>query len=455
MKNFKNEIEILEYAKNLENKTSLEALNVQMDYNPKNKGQFGNFIEKEYFGIDNNNDRRPDFQKLGIELKVTPVKQLKNKTYSSKERMTLTMINYIKDYKFEFEESPLMKKLHILIIFYLWEKNLNPNYYRFLKSILYKIPSEDYETIREDYNIIMNKIRNGKAHELSEADTLYLSACTKGAKATTLATQKFSEIKAKQRAFAFKNRYMTNLFNNIYKSTDRIEKINKTKEEVSLSNLLNLKFNKYIGMSKNELIKEFNIESKRAKQERAIIIRKILGINKSSLSNVEEFQKANIVVKTILEEENNSIKEDMSFKNFKLKKIIEEKVFEESEWFKIFSETKFLFVIFKRKGETYYLDRIKLWNMPISDIEKDLRNVWQRTKNAIIEGVILSERGNKVFNNLPKKKENNIAHVRSKAKDGKDRDELPDGRMITKQCLFLSNYYIKKQIYDRKGMEDE
>ena len=151
-------------------------------------------------------------------------------------------------------------------------------------------------------------------------------------------------------------------------------------------------------------------------------------------------------MKTILEKENNTIKEDMSFKNFKLKEIIKEKEFEESEWYKIFSETKFLFVVFKKRENTYYLDRIKLWNMPISDIETDLRNVWQRTKNTIIEGVILSEKGNKVFNNLPKKKENDTAHVRSKAKNGKDRDELPDGRMMTKQCLFINNNYIKKQI---------
>lgn len=446
MKKFENKEEILEYAKNLENKTALEVLDVQMEYNVKNKGQFGSFMEEKYFGIKNNNERRPDFHKQGVELKITPVKQLKNKTYSAKERMSLTMINYMEDHKFKFEESPLMKKLNILIIFYLWEENLNPNNYRFLKSILYTIPSEDYETIREDYNIIMNKIRNGKAHELSEADTLYLSACTKGANSKSLTDQKFSEVKAKRRAFAFKNKYMTNLFNNTYKEAFSGEKINKNGENIALLDLLNLKFKKYFGMSREELMNEFKFESTGVKQERAIIISKILEINKKNLNKIEEFQKANITVKTILEKENNTIKEDMSFKNFKLKEIIKEKEFEESEWYKIFSETKFLFVVFKKRENTYYLDRIKLWNMPISDIETDLRNVWQRTKNTIIEGVILSEKGNKVFNNLPKKKENDTAHVRSKAKNGKDRDELPDGRMMTKQCLFINNNYIKKQI---------
>lgn len=36
MKKFENKEEILEYAKNLENKTALEVLDVQMEYNVKN-----------------------------------------------------------------------------------------------------------------------------------------------------------------------------------------------------------------------------------------------------------------------------------------------------------------------------------------------------------------------------------------------------------------------------------
>ena len=56
MKKFENKEEILEYAKNLENKTALEVLDVQMEYNVKNKGQFGSFMEEKYFGIKNNNE---------------------------------------------------------------------------------------------------------------------------------------------------------------------------------------------------------------------------------------------------------------------------------------------------------------------------------------------------------------------------------------------------------------
>ena len=40
-----------------------------------------------------------------------------------------------------------------------------------------------FKIIIDDYNQINEKIKQGKAHELSEGDTMYLGACTKGATA--------------------------------------------------------------------------------------------------------------------------------------------------------------------------------------------------------------------------------------------------------------------------------
>ena len=53
-------------------------------------------------------------------------------------------------------------------------------------------------------NLIINKIRAGKAHEISEGDTNYLGACTKGANADSVREQPFNSIVAKQRAFCLK-----------------------------------------------------------------------------------------------------------------------------------------------------------------------------------------------------------------------------------------------------------
>ena len=64
----------------------------------------------------------------------------------------------------------------------------------------------------KDWNVIVNKIRNGKAHLLSEGDTSYLGACTKGSTALkSLRKQPFSDQLAKQRAFSYKIQYMREL----------------------------------------------------------------------------------------------------------------------------------------------------------------------------------------------------------------------------------------------------
>ena len=49
--------------------------------------------------------------------------------------------------------------------------------------------SKDLKQIEKDYYFIIDKIKQGKAHELSEADTMYLGACTKGTDSNDLRKQ--------------------------------------------------------------------------------------------------------------------------------------------------------------------------------------------------------------------------------------------------------------------------
>ena len=55
-------------------------------------------------------------------------------------------------------------------------------------------------------------IKDGRAHELSESQTMYLGACPKGAtKATSMLEQPFSNEPAMRRAFSLKQSYMTQI----------------------------------------------------------------------------------------------------------------------------------------------------------------------------------------------------------------------------------------------------
>ena len=72
--------------------------------------------------------------------------------------------------------------------------------YKIHYSTLFELPENDLEIIKKDYQTIIDKIKAGKAHEISEGDTNYLGACTKGASSDSVREQPFNkEIVAKRR----------------------------------------------------------------------------------------------------------------------------------------------------------------------------------------------------------------------------------------------------------------
>ena len=84
-----------------------------------------------------------------------------------------------------------------------------------LASYLMKYEADDLATIKNDWHVIRDKVASGHADSLSESDTNYLAACTKGANSKQLreapapAGANTATIFAKQRAFSLKTSYMT------------------------------------------------------------------------------------------------------------------------------------------------------------------------------------------------------------------------------------------------------
>jgi len=415
------------------------------------KGGMGVLMEENVFQYEANSDANPDFYEAKIELKVTPVKKNKNGTYSAKERLVLNIINYMEEYKNTFETSSFWHKNENLnLMFYLWEEGVPRSDYKIIKHLLYTYPEEDLLIIKQDWEVIVNKIRNGLAHEISEADTLYLGACTKGANKESVREQPFSEILAKQRAYCLKTSYMTNLvrtrvMDEYTESLISAEELqNKTFEE-SLYD----KIKSFIGKSKTELINKFGLNPK-SKDVIERIFAKMLGI-KGKVNDTDEFQKANITCKTIRVNEDNTITESMSFPAFKYKEIIQEE-WDTSILRNIFSENKYLFVIFKEKNNEFYFSGIKLWNMPLSILDNEVKSVWDKTVEVIKSGNIVKSVGKTRKTNFPGMKENNVAHVRPHGRNSKDVFELPVAdkltgcKVYTKHCFWLNNKYIESII---------
>ena len=415
----------------------------------KNKGNLGQIIEERFFHYECNSDSRADFYEAGVELKVTPYKINQNGSLSAKERLILTMIDYFQVVNESFEESHLWRKSKlILLVYYLYMKDIRFNLdYKIGYSKLFTPPQQDVKIIEHDYYIIVSKIKAGKAHELSEGDTLYLGAAPKAASSRDRRSQPFSDELAKPRAFAFKNSYMTYVLNNyVVSGKETYEPIVRGESIDSFEDYVVEKIKEYRGYSVDRLCDEFNIEYERKpKNLEAMLAYRILGVKGN---HAEEFEKANIAVKTIRIGKNDRIKESMSFPTFRFKELLEEK-WEESTFGNYLRETRFLFVVFKYdKDDILRLRGCQFWNIPYVDLETDVRSVWERTQKVISDGLQIRMIEGVRYNNLPKASENPVCHVRPHAQNAEDTYELPDGRKYPKQCFWLNNTYIYEQIDD-------
>lgn len=454
--NPKDKKSVLAYAKKLKGKTLREVCNSDiLKHKYSGKGNFGQVLEKFYFGYEPNSKAEADFFEAGIELKSTPLKRLKNGEYRSKERLVLNIINYLEVINQQFETSDFWKKnATLLLIFYLHQANYDLLDYVIKLVDAWNYPTTDLEIIKNDWHLIKQKIEDGKAHELSEGDTFYLGACTKGANASSTRNQPFSNVPAKQRAFSLKQGYVNHIIASI--STGAIGIYGKlipsvavakrkTIEEIVIS-----KFKPYYNKTVKQILKKTGVKiNTTAKSFYANLTKAILGIELDK--EIEEFDKAEIIVKTVRLKENNLPKEDISFSTFKYQEIINEE-WDESN-FKDILEHKFLFVFFQFENAELVLRKVKFWNMPYADI-LEAEKVWEQTKTIVQKGKIVREVKNGLrYTNFPNKTFNPVSHVRPHATNAADtyplptKDKLTKAKEYTKHCFWLNNTYVRDEIY--------
>lgn len=420
------------------------------------KGQLGTFLEKYYFGYKPNSNQEADLSKVGIEIKQTPIDLTKKGEMKAGERLSITMISYEHPVEEDFYNSHVWNKIrNILLVHYIRDKS-KPRMDYEIKYVTFFTPSkEDLEIIIQDYKKINQKIKEGKAHELSEGDTLYLGACTKGATAEKSYRLQYynKKIEAKGRNFCFKQSYMNYVLNTYVLKNSLPGETIKRDRRLSFEDSIIEKISSYYNRTDKELAKYFGLKPNSKALWNQIIYR-ILGIKGN---HAEEFVKANIKIKTIRVEENGNVREHMPLPNFKCKEIIKQE-WEESDLYNLLSETKYLMVLFYSDDESYVLKEVKFWNMPYSDLENIVRREWEYVKKTIQSGVIFKIKDSKVKNNLLGSLQSEIIHVRPHAPKAAYRlhngyscgdirhcDELPNGEMFTKQSFWINKEYLIKQ----------
>ncbi len=444
--------------------------------NSKNKGDLGQLIEDCWFGQKPHSDSEPDFKKAKVELKVSPYYITKNGV-SAKERLVCDIINYAKESvpdKTFYDSSFWHKCENILLLSYFHDKKKNKcndptvplkcdmfiDHYALIEGF----PEEDLAIIIQDWNIIVSKIRAGKAHELSEGDTKYLGACTKGDTAEkSLVQQPYNDnLPAKQRAYSLKTTYMTRLLRKYIfgesESPHIIKDVSQLKT-ISFEDLILRRILVYQNCTEEEIAIEAGLEcNKKPKNFYACLTSFMLGLGNSEV-DCEEFKSANIQVKSIHVKNDGSIRESVSFPSFEFMDLIKQE-WESSDLYNDVVSARFLFVIYKidENGITR-LETAKFWNMPNQDVE-EVHRVWSLTIEEIKKGAGLRRvmKGKKqiVNNSLPGIADSSVVHVRPHTrkaaymlKDGtvigdinKNGDLLPNGEWMTKQCFWLNATYV-------------
>ena len=430
------------------------------------KGGMGNLVEECWFGYETNSDAHADFPEAGVELKVTPYKHVRKTRlnpdgFAAKERLVLTMINYMEIVKErDFAHSHLWEKVQLMLL--VWYLHLQGQ--RDIDSTvdfvqLFTPPEKDLEIIREDYEKIVAKIRAGKAHELSEGDTLYLGACTKGAKASDRRQQPMSDVPAKPRAFSLKNKYMTYVLN-YYIRPGKVTYEPAVRGRVDdFEQYIRKTIEAHRGESVDELCRRYGFET-RPKQIGAILAYRMLGIKGN---HCEEFEKAGVVVKSVRLQENGTIRENMSFPPISFQELANE-TWDDCTFGNYLRETRFFFVVYREdRTGVMRLAGCCFWNVPMKDLEGDIRAVWQETHDIIAGGRLVLEIDEKgiITNNLPKKQGHPVSHVRPHGRNRNDTAPLPEGTTLkvngkqgvwtdttcyTKQCFWLNNDYIRHQL---------
>ena len=443
-------VSIFKYSKGLLGKKLRDF--IHEEYIPKKgKGGIGQMVENLYFLLETNNNPEADFSSAGMELKCTPLKLSKDEDYLIKERLVCNMINYCEVVGQDFEHSHFYLKCQLmLLLFYLYKKGSDNLDLEFIFSVLWKLPEKDLLIIKRDYETIIEKIKNGQAHLLSEGDTMYLGACRKGQKGDSLMEQPFSEEGAPRRAFSLKMAYMRTILQYVLNSGKKAVANYEIPAEqlVSARELINYSFDEiilsrikpFLGKDYHTIAKRKGVDlSNNPKNKFAMLANAI--VNKNGYSNVnrsEEFLKAGLTMKTIRVQYNGNIKEAMSFENIDYMEVAECDNWYDSRLYELFS-SRFMFVVFKEQHankEDYVLDKVFFWTMPQKDLEWQ-EEYWNHIRKNVLEDHISEDYW---WKGSDRKK----FHVRPKAQKSSDLVLAPNGTWAKKFCYWFNNDYVKQ-----------
>ena len=389
------------------------------------KGSFGQDLELLYFGLPRSNESRPDFGQAGVELKSSSLKHVgKGRRLVPKERISLSMIDYDAITHETWETSAFLKKnQHILFVFYLHDRDADSPLDCVIKCVgRWSIPNECMPMLKTDWCHIQRLVRAAGPGALSGMLTANLEAAKKGATGASA-----------KRAFAFKPPFVKKYILPRVSWTQPLLPLHYDDADLdAIAASIHARFEPFFGLTAAEIAERLSAgSSARAKSFHADVTKAILGIDPDN--SIED-----VTVKTIrLDYGKSKPREHVSFRTFKYMDLVQQ-AWETSDLRTLLLQP-FLFVVYREESPNgrRVLDSVRLWRMPESDREGEVRRVWDETVRQIEIG-----RADK----LPRGSESPICHVRPHGRDGRDTLPTPRNGPIVKKCFWLNSSYVAAQM---------
>ena len=433
--NFNTIDELLEYTKQIRGKTFKEFdINHILTSDSKDKGNLGKVIETGFYKYPNNNKAEADFANLGVELKVSGYVKNKNGTISAKERLVLGKIDYNNIVHEEFNFSHLLfKSKKILIIWYEYDREKEYKDFVITDFQLYDMTGDSL-IIKNDFELIKQKVLDGKAHLLSEGDTSYLGACTKGATGKDRTTQPFSTELAMPRAYSLKNSYMTGILRSAHLILDVDNVEYKTIEEYVFAQI-----QKFIGKKQLDIFEQVTnkkITGKTPKQLNKMISDELIGKDEELPKKNPLFQKVNYIIKNLPVNEVGYPIERMSFRNLIISEFKDD--WEDSFWKNYFEEVTLIVICYRgdkgsKNGERT-LEGVKQITFNENDVE-----LFGKTYNQVKRAI---EQHDVSLLPQPKRLEGQILEVAPKGQKGDDAYINFFKKDVTKVCFMLDKDFL-------------
>jgi DNA mismatch repair protein MutH len=398
------------------------------------RAEAGHAIES-HFGIPKNPSPLPDFPGAAIELKAVPLR-LRGTGLGVKERTVISIIDYMTLADETWETASVRKKLKVLFVFFEHLDDTPKQLFPIRGIRLWEPDTRTNALLRVDWERVRVKVRQARAHELSESDGAIMGPCTKGATGASLRSQPFSEIQAKPRAWALKPSFTWQLYQVVTKS----KPVESLLEDFGLSaadqfeDRLVDRFSRFVGRSVEDVGAELQVPPSDAKSYSAAVVRRIFGAT-SFRTKIVEFEEMGLTPRIARVRDDMMPYEALSFPAFGYHSLLEE-TWEDSD---LLARIEYMLLVPIQGEKKSTPQKDCTLGVPVfwrpSAQELDLiRREWEIFRLEIRQGKA---------DRLTPASQTGAIHVRPHGRDALDTDEAPGLGLVMKKSFWLNRPFVQ------------